>query len=113
MHEIALCRSVIDMAQERRATHGFEKVLAIRLELGALSHVEAEAFVFAFDVAARGTVAEGARLEVTRPPGQAFCRPCAATVALARRYDPCPQCGGRDLTIIGGEEMRVTELEVV
>lgn len=112
MHEIALCRSVIETVREQAAIHSFDKVLVVRLEIGVLSHVEAEAMIFAFDVVARGTVAEGARLEVSQPPGRALCGACAAEVTLSRRFDPCPCCGGRDLTVIDGDKMRVRDLEV-
>ena len=112
MHETALCKGVIDAVKEQAATHGFEKVTVVRLSIGALSHVEPEALIFAFDVACRGTLADGARLEIERPPGQAFCIACEVQVNISQRFDPCPRCGGHDLVVTGGEEMRIKELEV-
>ena len=112
MHEMALCRSIIDMIDEQAAAQGFRTVKTIRLAIGTLSHVEPDALEFGFDVASRGTLAEGATLEIERPSGQAFCMVCETTVPLAQRFDPCPQCGGHQLIVTGGEEMRVKELEV-
>lgn len=112
MHEMALCRSIIDMIGEQAEQQGFRTVKTIRLVIGALSHVEPQALEFGFDVASRDTLAEGATLEIERPGGQAFCMVCEATVPLAQRFDPCPQCGGHQLVVTGGEEMRVKELEV-
>ena len=112
MHEMALCRSIIDMIDEQAAAQGFRTVKTIRLIIGTLSHVEPEALEFGFDVASRGTLAEGAALEIERPGGQAFCMVCETTVPLAQRFDPCPQCGGHQLVVTAGEEMRVKELEV-
>jgi hydrogenase nickel incorporation protein HypA/HybF len=59
-----------------------------------------------------GGVAAGARLDIAVTPGAAWCLPCGERVPLARRGDPCPRCGGYQLQVVAGEEMRVTEIEV-
>jgi hydrogenase nickel incorporation protein HypA/HybF len=51
-------------------------VHVVRLAVGALGHVEPEAMRFCFDVAARGTIAEGAQLESRTVPGEAWCLDC-------------------------------------
>ncbi|WP_245593365.1 hydrogenase maturation nickel metallochaperone HypA [Azospirillum halopraeferens] len=109
---MALTRSIVDVIRDQAGAQGFTAVRAVRLEIGALSHVEPAAILFCFDAISRGTIAEGARLEVERPPGRAFCMPCGAPVPLAQRYDPCPLCGGHQMVLVGGEELRVMELEV-
>jgi hydrogenase nickel incorporation protein HypA/HybF len=37
---------------------------------------------------------------------------CSATVPLQERYSACPRCGGYQLQVNGGTEMRIKELEV-
>lgn len=112
MHEMSLCQSLIDIILEQQATAGFQRVLCVRLVIGALSHVAPEAIEFGFEVVARGTVVEGARLEIERPSGQAHCLACSVEVTITRRDDPCPRCGGFQLVVTGGDEMRLRELEV-
>ena len=72
------------------------------LEIGALSGVEPEAMMFCFDVVTRGTLAEGAALEIVRTPGQGWCLDCEKIVALAERFGPCPECGGHQVQMTGG-----------
>ena len=67
---------------------------------------------FGFEAVTRGTLAEGARLEIIELPGRGFCMQCQKTVAAHRRFDPCPECGGFQLQVTGGDEMRIKELEV-
>lgn len=110
---MSLCAGVIDIIESEAARQGFARVTAIRLEIGALSHVDPEAMAFAFDAALPGTIAEGARLDIERPPGVAWCMDCEAPTALSARYDPCPNCGGHKLHVTGGDEMRIKDLEVV
>lgn len=112
MHEMSLAEGVLRIIEAQAREQDFTRVKTVRLELGQLSHAAPEALAFCYDAVVRGTVAEGSRLEIVRTPGQAQCLACDRTVALARRYDPCPHCGGHRLQVIAGEEMRVKELEV-
>lgn len=112
MHELALCQSVVESLRQQAEIHGFQRIRTVRLEIGALSCVSAEAIDFCFAAVTRGTLAEGARLELLRPSGKAWCFDCGASVVLIERHDPCQRCGGHRLRVTEGEEMRIKELEV-
>ncbi|MBK5961217.1 hydrogenase maturation nickel metallochaperone HypA [Rhodoplanes elegans] len=112
MHEMALTLGVIDLIADAARRESFSRARVVVLELGDLGHVEPEAMLFCFDAASRGTVAEGARLEIVRVPGQGWCLDCAKTVALAERFGACPECGRHHVQMTAGDELRVKELEV-
>lgn len=112
MHEMALCEGVLEIIAEEAKRQAFTRVRAVRLEIGALSHVEPDAMRFCFDAVSRGTIAESARLEVIDIPGQAWCMSCSKSVVITRRVDPCPECGGYQLQVTAGDDLRVKELEV-
>ena len=112
MHEMSLTESVVDILREEATRQGFSRVRTVWLEIGVLSGVEPEAMEFCFDVVTRGTLAEGAQLEIVRMPGRGWCPNCEKTVALAERFGTCPECGGYRVRMTGGDEMRVRELEV-
>jgi hydrogenase nickel incorporation protein HypA/HybF len=112
MHEMSICESILDLIQEQARTQNFAKVDRICLEIGPLAGVEIEALKFGFDVVMRGTLAEGARLDIIEPEGMAWCMPCGQTVKIEQRFDACPECGSHQLQVTGGDELRVKELEV-
>ncbi|MBG0809143.1 hydrogenase maturation nickel metallochaperone HypA [Methylosinus sp. H3A] len=112
MHEMALTESIVELIEEESHKQGFSRVRVVRLEIGALSHVEPEAIRFCFEAVARGGIVEGARLDILRIPGEGWCLDCAKTVAVEERFGPCPECGGYHVQVTGGEDMRVQELEV-
>ena len=112
MHEMALAGSVRDIVEETARRNGARSIVVVRMELGSLSHVEPGALRFCFDAVMRGSLAEGARLEIVTTPGEAWCMPCGETVPLARIGEPCPRCGSYQLQVLRGESMRVTEIEV-
>ncbi|MBY6241974.1 hydrogenase maturation nickel metallochaperone HypA [Methylosinus sp. Sm6] len=112
MHELALTESIVEMIEEESRSRGFAHVRVVRLEIGALSHVEPEAIRFCFEAVARGGVTDGARLEIITTPGEGWCLDCGKTVVVTERFGPCPDCGGYHVQVTGGEDMRVKELEV-
>ncbi|WP_208246155.1 hydrogenase maturation nickel metallochaperone HypA (plasmid) [Rhizobium sp. T1470] len=112
MHEMSLCESIRSILEKEAAAQTFKSVDVVLLEIGTLSGAEPDALRFGFDVTMAGSVAANARLEIIEVPGQAWCLPCAETVSIKARYDPCPACGSHQLQVTGGEEMRIRELEV-
>ncbi len=112
MHEMSLCESIMQVLEEQAKVQDYARVKVLRLEIGALAGVELDAMHFGFDVVKRGTLAEDAELEIIHVPGQAWCMPCGKTVSIQQRFDACPHCGGYQLHVTGGEELRIKELEV-
>lgn len=112
MHEMSLAESVVQIVEDYAREGGFKRVRMVRLEIGPFAGVEEDAMRFCFDAVSRSTVAEGAQLEIVSPPGSGWCMKCGETVSLAQRYDACPRCGGYQVQVTGGTELRVKELEV-
>lgn len=113
MHEMALCESMLQILQDQAKAQQYTRVKTVYLEIGALAGVELDALRFGFEVVTRDTLADGAAVEIIQVPGTAWCMQCAQTVTIENRFDPCPGCGGYQLQITGGGDMRIKELEVV
>lgn len=109
MHEMSITQSVVEICEQHAAGR---RVLAVTLEIGALSGVVPDAVEFCFDACTRGTVLEGARLVIDQVAGTAFCSTCQTVVPLPAYFTPCPACGGYGLEPRTGEELRVRDLEV-
>ena len=90
MHEMALAESVLETVRECARREGLTAVREVRLEIGRLSAVEPEALRFCFDAVVRGSLAEGARLEILEVPGAAWCFACNTSVPLDSRAGACP-----------------------
>jgi hydrogenase nickel incorporation protein HypA/HybF len=108
VHELALIQSIVSAIEERVQP---ARVDVVRLEIGALAGVSAEALRFCFDVCARGTALEGAVLEIDGVAGRARCRTCGSEVGMASFLDLC-SCGSAELEVLAGEELRIRNVEV-
>jgi hydrogenase nickel incorporation protein HypA/HybF len=113
MHEMSLVEGIRTIIEDQSRAHAFTRVTTLRLEIGRFAGVEKQALTFAWDVVMRGSVAEGARLDMIDLPGQAMCFDCAQAVTIDDRLDPCPLCGGGRLLPQGGDEMRIKDMEVL
>lgn len=112
MHEVALAQGIVDLVAERAPVDGFTKVSVVHLVVGSLSTVMPEALAFGFEAAARGTLVEGAKLEIHQVDGEAYCTDCEKRFSTRSRLSTCPQCQGVRCVVTGGDELRVSELEV-
>jgi hydrogenase nickel incorporation protein HypA/HybF len=107
MHELGITRSVVAICTEHAKGATVKRVT---LEIGRLSAIMPEAVRFCFDICAKGTVVEGAQLEILEIPGRAVCQQCHAEIALTQLFGRC-DCGSRDLTLMAGTELKVKEME--
>ena len=112
MHEMSICMSVVEALKEQAKVHSYTRVKSVLLEIGPLAGVEAESLLFCFDAVAQGTLAEGAKLEIVHTPLVAWCMTCSKNVTPEHRFDGCPECGGHQLQITGGNELRIKSMEV-
>jgi hydrogenase nickel incorporation protein HypA/HybF len=74
MHELALADGILQIVETVAANPetGFKRVKTVFVELGESACVEPDALLFCFDEMTRGSVAEGARLAITRTAGSAM-----------------------------------------
>lgn len=108
MHELAVTESIVAAITERL---GDARITRVVLEVGSLSGVVPDAVQFCFDVCTKGTVLDGAVLEIVTLPGRARCCTCAAETEVADLLAVCP-CGSIALEVMAGQELRIREVEV-
>lgn len=113
MHELSLCQNMLKVIEEQSVTQPFRRVKTVWLEVGALAGVEIEALKFGFDVAMKGSMAEGAQLEIISVAAEGVCDQCGEQVKMQQRFDACPSCGSLSVKLLAGDGLRVKELEVV
>lgn len=113
VHELSIATSLVELACEKAAGLGNVRVEAVYVRLGPLAGVVRDALLFSFDVAARGTALEGARLELEEVPLTVLCPRCEAERELAGFPLECPACGTPTPRVLRGRELELTSLEVL
>ncbi len=112
MHELSVClaltRKVAAIAEE----HGASRIERIRLLVGPLSGIETALLEHAFPLAATGTPAEGARLEIETAPVVVACTVCGAETGCAPNRLLCGTCGDFRTRVVTGDEMLLESLDL-
>lgn len=112
MHELSIACSLVKAATLQATSHRAGRVVRLDVVLGALSGVETEALMFCFPAVTRGTMCDGALLNVEIVPATGRCADCLTTFEVFDFMTPCPDCGTWPIRIEGGREMTLRALEV-
>lgn len=112
MHELWLCRQILDIVKQKTQDHVEQHIKHIYLEVGQLAGIDPSALEFSFEVVARGSVAENAILVIIDVPAKARCEHCGQVIDIQAYGETCPTCSSSALTITQGESLRVKSLEV-
>jgi hydrogenase nickel incorporation protein HypA/HybF len=110
MHEVALAERMVRIALEAAQGHT-GRIRGARLLLGALSCAEPETLRFAFEIASRGTRAEGCDLEVVRVPARLKCSSCSGEHE-GELLEPCPVCQAMGFEVLQGRELRLESIDI-
>jgi len=109
MHELSLCQSIIKSVSQ---SVDAGQIKMIYLKIGQLALVDIASLKFWFPVAAKGTLCEGAVLEIQTEEAQAQCCECGASYAMEQYYTICPSCGSSDRNILAGEGLQLVSVEI-
>jgi len=112
VHEASLARQIVAAVLERVPHDGMTRVVVVRGFVAETEALSADSLALHFAAAARGTAAEGARLELALERVEARCRSCAAVYAPDHHLLLCPACGSGDADLLGRVGLGVDAIEV-
>lgn len=123
MHEYSLMEDVVSSLQQSLQREGITKagcVKEIVLRIGALDIHSEESFRQAFDVLTKGTLIEGARLQLEIVPAMYRCRACGHEAQIGvgeadgHQVEPVVECEscGQPCVVTGGRGMHPVDVVV-
>ena len=112
MHELGICRSLIDIALSAMAERGTTRqAKSLQVEVGRFTAVVPDSLRFYFDVLSRGTLLEGAELAIESIPLRTRCRSCASETEPELPSLLCSKCDGV-VEVVSGRELRLVSVDV-
>lgn len=113
MHELAVTENIIRICCDEVKRHNVQRVLEVRLEIGELKGLVPNCIQYYFDIASKGTPAEGAKIIINKIPITMKCKKCGneKEVTPCINYT-CENCGSGDFSMVKGNEFLIQSLEV-
>lgn len=112
MHESTLARQILDVVLERARGEAAQRVRTVRGWIAETEALSPQSLDFHFSAHAKGTPAEGARLELRLIHVEARCRSCGTKYAPEHHVLLCPSCGSTDGEELGKTGLGIEALEV-
>ncbi|UCE88781.1 MAG: hydrogenase maturation nickel metallochaperone HypA [Pseudomonadota bacterium] len=112
MHELSICRGIINQAEALAVEHNARRVTGIKVLIGPLSGVEPALLAQAFPLASAASVADGAELQIEYSAVVVRCTACDTESEVAPNRLLCKKCGAWQTQVIRGDEMLLASLEL-
>ncbi len=123
MHDVTAAQRIASTVLEAAHEQEAERVERIEVALGAMTMIDPEQLEFWLEQVLRGTVAEGAEVQIEQLPLRIRCGACGYEGETPVPDDPiyhlmpfvpeCPQCDSDDLEVLGGDACVVRGMRVV
>lgn len=107
---MSIAKSIVDIVSAELTKAGSGHVTEVELEIGQLSGIEYESLDFALKALQPGSVIEGSRIVIKKPPGEALCNDCGNLFETLTPVTSCPECKSYGYSIIRGKELRVKSI---
>ena len=113
MHELPITEQIIRIAEEHGRKARASKIEQIRIVVGENTGYINESINMYFDIISKGTLCEGASLEIENVKPKLRCTSCGTLFErLPRRFD-CPSCGTDGEPTEIGKEFYIDSITVL
>lgn len=112
MHELSVTESILDIVLRHAEQAGASQVTNIYLVLGDLASIVDDSVAFYWDMISADTMAQGAKLHFQRIRTEMECLDCQTHYEPSEGDLGCPECHGRNVKVVSGEEFFIDSIEV-
>lgn len=121
MHEFAFAYNIFKVAEATAIKYNAKKITEVLLEIGELTLIVPELLQRSFEMATKGSIAEGAILNIKITPGKIKCRDCnqISEVKITRESEltglqlfKCSHCESSNTEIIDGKKANVKNIKI-
>jgi hydrogenase nickel incorporation protein HypA/HybF len=122
MHEFSISSEIVKAILDTAGRNGGRKVLSFRLEFGELMLLNVEQVTFWVGELLKGSMAEGAKINVKTIRARIKCGACGYHGVLTSEGNSllqgltpqcCPECGSLQSTIVKGRECLLKRIQLL
>jgi hydrogenase nickel incorporation protein HypA/HybF len=111
MHELKIAEELAAMVSHHAAEAGLRVVEKVNISVGQFVQVVPDLLEAAFGIAAAGSVASAARLDIEIIAAEMRCRSCGTEYRPYDDLHACLACGSTDIDVVHGKELFIKSIE--
>jgi hydrogenase nickel incorporation protein HypA/HybF len=112
MHELSIAQSILEIVGQNLPAENQKHVKSVIVRIGKLSNVLPESLNFCFEAITRETDFENTQLVIKVIPITIECKNCGKISETEDFVFLCPSCSSNKISVIGGNDLNVEEIEV-
>ncbi|MBU1340759.1 MAG: hydrogenase maturation nickel metallochaperone HypA [Proteobacteria bacterium] len=113
MHEMGIAQQLIQIALDSIPKYiESPRVEKVNLRIGKLASVVEHSLTFCFEIIAKDTPLENARLIIEVVPVRVHCKSCDHQWEVTGPVFKCPFCEDGEVEMMTGREIEITSLEL-
>lgn len=112
MHELGIAQEMVNVALDFAKQNNATQITLFSIEMSQGADESEAALRQHLETLTRGTIAEGARLEITRVPEQFHCLKCGNVFAPGYLGEACPKCGSARVLPDPHAEFKLASIDI-
>ncbi|MGA2297758.1 MAG: hydrogenase maturation nickel metallochaperone HypA [FCB group bacterium] len=112
MHELSIAQEIIEIIGQSVPVGQKHLIKSVRVEIGKFSNVLPDSLKFCYEACINDTEMQNSTMLIEEIPLKIKCNNCHVETVVDDFMFLCPECGNTDITILEGQELNVTEIEL-
>ena len=112
MHEMSLARNILDIVDEYMDTENGRVLKKVVVEVGELTAVLPQSLEFCYQALVENSRYHGSKILIKIVPLSGVCLDCHHSFKIIKFEFKCPLCQSSHIDVKGGQELRISHLEV-
>lgn len=112
MHEMSIAENILALIGQEMSNYPDAKLVGFDVQVGELSCCQEESLRFCLEASLEPSGWSGAEVRIAIEPVGAQCNGCGTAFSPVDYEFVCPDCGGGDVQVVGGQEVRLKSLEI-
>mgnify|MGYP005861647671 CR=1 FL=1 len=112
MHELSVTESLLEIALRHGQAAQAGRITDLYWVIGQLSSIIDDSVQFYWDIIAKNTLAEGARLHFRRIPAEFLCLQCNQRYSPGEDDFACPHCDSSRIKVLTGDEFYLESIGI-
>ncbi len=111
MHELSIAQTIIERVKTIRDENEATAIISVKILVGDLSGVDANALEIAFTAAVENTCFAETSWDIQKIPASVLCKDCGKTTIPDGPFHICTSCHSTNIDITAGRDLTIDEVK--